>query len=76
MEGVLRMNYIISVPPELLVELLGLQNNKIINELCQANLSRVNEYSFLKTYGKFEKCFDCATYTDSTFLTTDKNAKV
>ena len=42
----------------------------------QDNLSRINRCTFLKTYGKLEMCFTCATYTDLTFLTTDDNAKV
>ena len=31
-----------SVPPDLQAERLGPQNNKTINAVCKANLSRVN----------------------------------
>ena len=34
------------------------------------------KYSFLKSYGKFKMCFNCATYTDLSFLITDEIPRV
>ena len=49
-----------SVPPESQAGLLEQQSDKIINELCQAKLSRV-KYSFLKSYESL-KCASCELY--------------
>ena len=67
----------ILLPTKMLSHSIWLCSNDVINELWQANISRESiKYSFLTSYGKFKKCFTCATYTDLSFLTTDEIPRV